>query len=102
MNLSSDLPDKIMIVIIAYDIASDKRRNRIHKALKGYGVNSQLSIFECDIQPTKFKGLIAMLELMINKEEDDLRIYRLCADCKENIITMGTGKFCVGDEIIVI
>lgn len=91
-----------MVVIIAYDIVSNKRRNRIHKALKGYGVNSQRSIFECDIQPSQFKGLIATLELMINKDEDDLRIYRLCADCISNVVTMGTAQFSTVDEIIII
>lgn len=91
-----------MLVIIAYDIVSDKRRNRIHKALKGYGVNSQRSVFECDIKMSQFKGLITMLELMINKDEDDLRIYRFCSDCVSNIVTMGVAQLSPVDDIIVI
>lgn len=91
-----------MIVIIAYDITSTRRRTRLHKALKGYGVNAQRSVFECDLAPEKFKGLVAMLEFMIDPSEDDLRIYRICQDCQAKVVTIGQARFNKPEEIIVI
>jgi CRISPR associated protein Cas2 len=39
-----------MIVIIAYDITDDRRREDVAMLLSGYGPRVQLSVFECDVQ----------------------------------------------------
>ncbi|MBB5022258.1 CRISPR-associated endonuclease Cas2 [Desulfurispira natronophila] len=91
-----------MIVIIAYDIPSTKRRTRLHKALKGYGVNAQRSVFECDVSPEQMKGLLTMLEFMIDPGEDDLRIYPLCKGCQDKVKSLGVGDFNRSEEIIII
>lgn len=91
-----------MIAVIAYDIPNTKRRTRLFKALKGYGVNAQRSVFECDLPNETYKGLLAMLEYMIDPAEDDLRIYPLCEGCQRKVTTLGAAEFNRAEDIIVI
>ncbi|MCS6805410.1 MAG: CRISPR-associated endonuclease Cas2, partial [Blastocatellia bacterium] len=39
-----------MFIVISYDVQEDKRRTRIHKALKSYGQWVQYSVFECELE----------------------------------------------------
>jgi len=39
-----------MIVVIAYDIKSNKRRKKIEKLLKDHGQRINYSVFECNIK----------------------------------------------------
>ena len=38
-------------VVVAYDIAYNKRRNKIAKCLEGYGIRVNYSVFECVLKP---------------------------------------------------
>lgn len=37
--------------LVAYDISDDKRRNSLHKMLRGYGQPLQKSVFLCHLTP---------------------------------------------------
>jgi len=37
-----------MLAIITYDEVSNRRRAKLHRALKEFGLNTQKSVFECD------------------------------------------------------
>lgn len=38
------MPEKEVFLVVAYDIVSDRRRNRLFKVLKGYGVRANYSV----------------------------------------------------------
>ena len=38
-----------MYIVIAYDIENDKKRNKLAKELLKYGIRTQKSVFECEI-----------------------------------------------------
>jgi CRISPR-associated protein Cas2 len=40
--------------LVCYDIANDKRLQRVFKTCKNYGDHLQYSVFECDLNPTEF------------------------------------------------
>ncbi|QBH13166.1 CRISPR-associated endonuclease Cas2 [Desulfobacter hydrogenophilus] len=42
-------PSSKQLVVVAYDISSNKRRNTLVKLLRGYGVRVNYSVFECRI-----------------------------------------------------
>lgn len=81
-----------MILIVSYDIVSEKRRNRIRKILKGYGENVQDSLFECNIDYCLVDGLVKKIVKVINSAEDDVRIYSLCSACNKKAIMLGKAE----------
>lgn len=79
-----------MYVVVSYDIASDARRTKIHKALKDYGAWVQYSVFECHLTKKEFLRLQDRLEDLLDSESDDsMRFYTLCEECKQKIRRIG-------------
>jgi CRISPR-associated protein Cas2 len=81
-----------MLVVIAYDIVDDKRRNRIASELRNYGVRVQRSVFECHTDRKEFNRLLSSLETMTDMTEDHIRFYLLCDRDMSGIIIDGTGS----------
>ena len=46
-----------MYIVIAYDIKSDKKRNKLAKELLKYGIRTQKSVFECEIKSSMLKEI---------------------------------------------
>ena len=82
-----------MFVIISYDIADDKRRSRIFKALKNFGQWMQYSVFECELEKMQFVKLRDRLDHLIDASEgDSIRFYFLCENCKQQVERIGGEK----------
>ena len=45
--------------LVCYDIAEDKRRDRVFKVCKNHGEHLQFSVFECDLNRDRVGGLAA-------------------------------------------
>lgn len=82
--------EKQMLTIVAYDIADDKRLQRVAKICEDYGVRVQYSVFECRLEADRFDEFWLELLSVINPDEDRLVAYRVCAACAQNIETAGT------------
>ena len=65
-------------LIVAYDIADDRRRNLVAHLLEGFGERVQKSVFECGLDPQREATLRRLLTSLLDAEEDRLRIYPLC------------------------
>ena len=82
-----------MFVVVSYDIRDDKRRGRIFKALKNFGQWMQYSVFECDLEKSHFLKLKDRLDHLIDaKEDDSIRFYFLCENCKRQVERVGGEK----------
>lgn len=66
-----------MHLLIVYDIADDKRRYRVEKALASYGERVNYSVFEVETSAPNYRKLIVLLEEESSKKEDHIRIYVL-------------------------
>jgi len=75
--------------IISYDIANERRLNRIHNYLKGQGVHLQKSVFYCLLSRERLKKIQDDLQQKINNSVDDIRIYPLVANFKPIILGQG-------------
>ncbi|WP_052888237.1 CRISPR-associated endonuclease Cas2 [Thermogemmatispora carboxidivorans] len=75
--------------VIAYDIADDRRRARVHKLLCGFGKWTQYSVFECFLTRKELVLLRARLAVHLNAREDSVRIYPLCQACVKRVLTVG-------------
>ncbi|RRR69995.1 MAG: CRISPR-associated endonuclease Cas2 [Candidatus Viridilinea halotolerans] len=81
-----------MLYIISYDISVDRRRTRIAKILEGHGQRVQYSVFECDLDANQYQALWRKLLGTLQPDEgDNLRIYRLCANCNKTVTIIGSG-----------
>ena len=74
-----------MFYIISYDIPDDGRRNKLAKALKGFGTRVQYSVFEAHLNKTEFKDLKREVVNIIDSSEDSVRCYALCSTCVKRI-----------------
>lgn len=80
-----------MITMITYDITDPKRRTRLHKYLKEFGLNTQKSVFECDIDDTALKQIRSYCRDNLDIAVDSVRIYKICNRCINKVILSGTG-----------
>jgi CRISPR-associated protein Cas2 len=78
-----------MFVVIAYDVVCDKRRNRLAKLLLGFGERVNYSVFECELRERQYEGLQRDIMKLIDPDEDHVRYYELCVDCKKRIRSNG-------------
>lgn len=80
-GISMTQQKNIQFLIIAYDIASNRRRNRLVKLLKGYGRRANYSVFECRVRKTEIRQLQEAIADIINSREDSVLYYPLCRSC---------------------
>jgi CRISPR-associated protein Cas2 len=81
-----------MFTVISYDIVDDKRRTKVMKLLKGYGMHVQYSVFECYLSPGQLDQLGRKLRALIDLDTDSVRCYRLDAASKKRTVTLGVGQ----------
>ncbi len=89
-------------VVVSYDIACDRRRNRICRELKDYGEHIQLSVFECLLRDGDLERLSKRLAELIDNSTDSVRIYRLCEACRRRVQIIGTGKVTEDPDVFVV
>lgn len=81
-----------MFVIVSYDITNDRRRNKVAKALKDFGIRVQYSVFECRLPPRELKKMKQKVAAIIKDDEDSVRIYQLCEPCAGRVEILGQGS----------
>jgi CRISPR-associated protein Cas2 len=86
--------------LVCYDIREPRRLGRVLRYMKGRGIHLQYSVFHCSMTWPELMKLKGDMERLINKREDDVRLYPLPAGCK--VIVMGCGdKVPDGVEIFI-
>jgi len=70
-----------VFIVIAYDISDNRRRTRLHKELKRFGVSVQKSVTECWLGPREVERLKEAVYRVIDEKVDQVRFYSLCEAC---------------------
>jgi CRISPR-associated protein Cas2 len=91
-----------MFYAICYDVTDDKRRQEVARALKDFGSRVQLSVFEANLDPQELARLTTRMGRLLDPQEDNLRIYPLCAACSDRVLVMGQGKVTRDPDVIVL
>lgn len=68
-------------MVVAYDIVSDKRRNRVVNLLKNHGYRVNFSVFECRLKIKAFQKLKSDIGHLMDPMEDSVLYYTLCNVC---------------------
>lgn len=79
-------------IVVAYDISNDKRRTRLHKALRRFGEPVQKSVFECLLNNELNKEMRKRAGSICQNPEIELRYYELCAACRKKVRSLGCGE----------
>lgn len=71
-----------MNVLISYDVSTEtaagrRRLRKVAQACQDFGQRVQKSVFECSVDEAQFEEVIRRLLDIIEKTEDNLRVYRL-------------------------
>jgi CRISPR-associated protein Cas2 len=79
-----------MMVLISYDInttevGGQKRLRNVSKVCLDYGQRVQLSVFECEVDPTQWLFLKDKLLNIVNLEKDSIRFYMLGSNWERRI-----------------
>lgn len=88
--------------VVAYDIPDDKRRTKLFKKMFAFGTHTQYSVFECYLDKKELNKMVKEIRRVINPDEDDIKIYRLCSTCVKQTIVLGKGKLSSEEGVIVI
>lgn len=91
-----------MLYIVSYDIPDDKRRTKLSKTLLDFGDRVQFSVFECILNVDELEKLNSKIEKIIVDEEDRVRVYPLCADCKNSIKIFGSGNVSEIEDVYIV
>lgn len=86
------------LVLVIYDIVSNKRRNKFVRLLESYGVRVQKSAFEMIINTRQYNQLVQRIPLLIEKE-DNVRVYKLKPE--GDVKAWGSGMSEAEDIIII-
>ena len=70
-----------VFVVVSYDIANNRRRQKVVKIMEGYGRRVQYSVFECHLSAQNYRRLKEKLSSVINRKEDSILFYQLCQSC---------------------
>lgn len=80
-----------MITLITYDITDPKRLNNTRRFLKEFGLRTQKSVFECDIDDVGIKRIRAYCKDNLDLHSDSVRIYKICSRCIGKVSISGQG-----------
>jgi CRISPR-associated protein Cas2 len=80
-------------LVISYDVVSDRKRARLAKFLRNLAERVQKSVFEGEVDEGRVETMKRGIEKIIDREEDSVRIYTLCARCRPATEIIGTGVF---------
>lgn len=71
------------LLIVAYDIVSGRRRNRVAECLSGYGWRVNYSVFACQAPMHDVTEIRRKIEALIKRPEDSAIYFVLCASCRD-------------------
>ena len=76
--------------IVCYDIADDKRRQRVAQFLDAYGDRIQGSVFELPVTAKSMQECLDTIVEVLDFSMDGLIVYPLCSACDEKTRYFGT------------
>lgn len=87
-----DLNERTLFTVMAFDVADNKRRQRLVRVLESFGVRAQESVFEAWLSERERNKLLCEANQQINAECDRLAVYVLPPSDFADIVSLGLGK----------
>lgn len=90
----------MIFILIAYDIADDRRLKQVAKLMEAYGERVQKSVFECVIDEQQLQNLTHKLKHLMKRKEDKVQFYNLCSACIHRISPASQVSFATEDVYV--
>ena len=81
-----------MQYVVCYDIADDRRRDRVASMLLDYGPRAQESVFVANLDDELAGKMKARLAKLVDEHFDRVHIFALCGACSARTKTMGAAE----------
>jgi CRISPR-associated protein Cas2 len=91
-----------MRYLVCYDIADNRRRQRIAELLLDYGSRVQESVFECLIDLPLAERMQEQLRKAIETEHDSVFVFPLCDACLSRSTTLGLARQVSDPEVYIV
>jgi CRISPR-associated protein Cas2 len=91
-----------MQYVVCYDIADDRRRDRVAAALLDFGTRVQESVFVANLDDELAGRMAARVRKLVDEHFDRVHIFALCAACSGKTRVMGTAEVVKDREFYVI
>lgn len=88
--------------VLAYDIASNRRRVKIARLMESMGARVQGSVFEAWLTSEELKKLVQRSKKVLVLDEDSLRIYPICQACQVKIQMVGCGQATAAPGVVIV
>ena len=88
--------------LLTYDIADPKRLAKVARALEATGERVQDSVFEAWLTPAGLEQVLKKTKKIMNEKQDSLRVYSLCAPCREKVRCLGIGRVTPAPGVVII
>ena len=88
--------------VLAYDIVDDRRRQKIARLCEAVAQRVQGSVFEGYFSEAELTRLLTRLKRIYKEKEDSLRVYNLCASCREHAQAYGRGQLTSPPGLVIV
>jgi CRISPR-associated protein Cas2 len=88
--------------LVCYDVVGDRRRNRVARALEGYGMRVQKSVFECVLNAGQYEMVTKKLQKCLKPEEDQVRFYPMSGHTRDKVAILGMQPLREVDDVAFI
>lgn len=85
-----------LLCVVAYDVPDDRRRTRLFKLLKQYGLPAQYSVFETRLAAHERRQLLNEAAKLLDKRSDRFTLYPIGAEQERGILHIGPERPDVG------
>ncbi|HHB12536.1 MAG TPA: CRISPR-associated endonuclease Cas2 [Chromatiales bacterium] len=66
-----------VLYVAAYDIADERRRRRLLRALRAFALDGQKSAYECPLDPAGRQALLEVVGPILDREQDRFVLLRV-------------------------
>jgi CRISPR-associated protein Cas2 len=87
--------------LIAYDVSADSNRSKLSKFLEDFGDRVQKSVFEADLTDEELRLIVKFAKPLV-EQDDSLRFYALCANCRKKIQGLGAEVSCASRSLYIV
>ncbi len=91
-----------LFIVACYDIADERRLQKIAKLMEDYGFRVLYSVFECLLSRRDFAEMKGRVEKIIDPHADSVIYYLLCEHCRQKIEHLGRTPFYLEEEKVVV
>ena len=91
-----------MRFIVCYDIADDRRRDRMAVMLLNFGRRVQESVFVADLDTERASAMGQEIRKIVEAVEDCVHVFPLCSACWSKAEVVGLGELPADSEFYVL